>query len=82
VILPACNTEAMNLHLLEIAKTVTPGDAHAVLLVDQAGLALINASRLPLQARLQTIGACGSSNGKEHSEVRPCSASKRPPFTE
>ena len=36
LILPACNTEAMNLHLVEIAKTVTPG-AHAVLLVDQAG---------------------------------------------
>src|SRR5476649_2435375 len=36
LILPACNTEAMNLHLAEIAKTVAPG-AHAVLLVDQAG---------------------------------------------
>ena len=36
MILPACNTEAMNLHLVEIAKTVTPG-GHAVLLVDQAG---------------------------------------------
>jgi hypothetical protein len=31
-----CDTEAMNLHLAEIAKTVTP-DGHAVLLVDQAG---------------------------------------------
>ena len=36
MILPACNTEAMNLHLAEIAKTVAPG-THAVLLVDQAG---------------------------------------------
>src|SRR6202166_3653315 len=36
LILPACNTEAMNLHLIEIAKTVAPG-THAVLLVDQAG---------------------------------------------
>src|SRR5476651_2261744 len=36
LILPACNTEAMNLHLVEIAQTVAPG-AHAVLLVDQAG---------------------------------------------
>ena len=34
--LPACNTEAMNLHLAEIAKAVAPG-AHAVLLVDQDG---------------------------------------------
>ena len=36
LILPTCNTEAMNLHLVEIAPTVAPG-AHAVLLVDQAG---------------------------------------------
>src|SRR5271154_1061129 len=36
LILPACNTEAMNLHLAEIAKAVATG-AHAVLLVDQAG---------------------------------------------
>ena len=36
LILPACNTEAINLHLVEIAQTVAPG-AHAVLLVDQAG---------------------------------------------
>ena len=36
LILPVCNTEAMELHLAEISKTVTPG-AHAVLLLDQAG---------------------------------------------
>jgi hypothetical protein len=36
LILPTCNTEAMNLHLAEIAKAVVPS-AHAVLLVDQAG---------------------------------------------
>jgi hypothetical protein len=35
LILPACNTEAMNLHLAEIAEMVAP-EAHAVLLVDQA----------------------------------------------
>src|ERR1022692_2582000 len=34
LVMPACNTEAMNLHLLEIAKAIAPG-AHAVLLVDQ-----------------------------------------------
>ena len=33
---PTCNTEAMNLHLAEIAEIVAPG-AHAVLMVDQAG---------------------------------------------
>ena len=36
LILPTCNTEAMNLHLAEIAATVAPA-AHAILLVDQAG---------------------------------------------
>jgi hypothetical protein len=36
LILPRCNTEAMQLHLNEIAKDVAPG-RHAVLLLDQAG---------------------------------------------
>jgi hypothetical protein len=36
LVLPRCNTAAMNLHLTEIAATVEPG-AHAVLLLDQAG---------------------------------------------
>jgi putative transposase len=36
LVLPRCNTAAMNLHLAEITQAVAPG-AHAVLLVDQAG---------------------------------------------
>jgi hypothetical protein len=36
LVLPACNTEAMQLHLDEIATKITPG-AHAILLLDQAG---------------------------------------------
>ncbi len=36
LVMPRCNTEAMNLHLAEIATQIVPG-AHAVLLVDQAG---------------------------------------------
>ena len=36
LVLPHCNTAAMNLHLAEIATAVAPG-AHAVILVDQAG---------------------------------------------
>src|SRR3954462_3749494 len=36
LVMPSCNTEAMNLHLAEIATAVAPG-AHAVLLLDQAG---------------------------------------------
>jgi transposase len=36
LVLPFCNTEAMELHLQEIARDVQP-EAHAVLFVDQAG---------------------------------------------
>ncbi len=36
LVLPTCNTEAMQLHLDEIATKVAP-DAHAILLLDQAG---------------------------------------------
>jgi hypothetical protein len=36
IVMPACNTEAMNLHLREISAMVAP-DAHAVLVCDGAG---------------------------------------------
>ena len=36
LVLPCANTEAMNLHLAEIARTVAP-EAHAILLLDGAG---------------------------------------------
>jgi hypothetical protein len=36
LVLPRCTTEAMTLHLAEIAQAVAPG-AHAVLILDQAG---------------------------------------------
>jgi hypothetical protein len=36
LVMPCANTEAMNKHLAEIAKAVSPG-AHAALLLDQAG---------------------------------------------
>ena len=52
LILPSCNTEAMNLHLAEIAKAVAPG-AHAVLLVDQAGWHL--SARLLIPANITII---------------------------
>jgi len=35
LVLPACNSEAMQLHLNEIATRVSPG-AHAILILDQA----------------------------------------------
>lgn len=36
LVMPRCDTDAMNLHLIEISKAVAP-NAHAVLLLDQAG---------------------------------------------
>ena len=36
LVLPACNSEAMQLHLDEIATKITPG-AHAIVILDQAG---------------------------------------------
>ena len=36
LVLPRCDSAAMNLHLTEIARAVAPG-AHAVLMLDQAG---------------------------------------------
>ena len=46
LVLPRCTTEAMALHLEEIAHAVTPG-AHAVLLLDQAGWHLSPKLKLP-----------------------------------
>jgi len=57
LVLPFCNTVAMNLHLAEISATVSPGK-HAVLLLDQAGWHLSgdvavpdNITLLPLPAK-------------------------------
>ena len=46
LVLPSCNTDAMNLHLVEISRTVAPG-AHAVMLVDQAGWHMTDALIVP-----------------------------------
>jgi hypothetical protein len=57
LILPWCNTEAMNLHLAAISANVAPGH-HAVLLLDQAGwhttpqlVVPTNISIIPLPAK-------------------------------
>jgi hypothetical protein len=57
LVLPWCNTHAMDLHLQEISAAVAPG-AHAVLIVDQAGWHMTpklktpkNITILPLPAR-------------------------------
>jgi DDE superfamily endonuclease len=66
LVLPACNCEAMQLHLDEIATKVAPG-AHAILLLDQAGWhgakALVvpsNVSLVPLPPRAPEL------NGQEN----------------
>src|SRR5947207_3394180 len=46
LVLPACNTEAMQLHLDEIATKIAPG-AHAILLLDQAGWHGAKALKVP-----------------------------------
>jgi transposase len=46
LVLPACNTGAMNLHLAEIATQIAPG-RHAVVLVDQAGWHLSSRLAIP-----------------------------------
>lgn len=54
LIMPFANTEAMNAHLAEIAKTVAPG-AHAVLVMDSAGWHGANALRVPDNITIVTL---------------------------
>ena len=54
LVLPACNTEAMNLHLAEIATAVSPG-RHAVLLLDQAGWHLSHHLIVPANITLMPL---------------------------
>jgi putative transposase len=53
LVLPRCDTEAMNLHLAEIATQIAPG-AHAALIVDQAGWHL--SGRLIVPPNIRLIG--------------------------
>tara|TARA_R110000787_G_scaffold282559_1_gene394496 strand:- start:10389 stop:10892 length:504 start_codon:yes stop_codon:yes gene_type:complete len=46
LVLPRCNTEAMTLHLKEIAAVVKP-NAHAIIIVDQAGWHFSKALEVP-----------------------------------
>jgi len=44
--MPRCDTQAMNLHLVEIAAAVAPGK-HAVLILDQAGWHMAKTLKVP-----------------------------------
>ena len=70
LILPACNTEAMNLQLAEIAAAVAPA-AHAVLLVDQAGWHM--STRLVVPANITIIAL--PPKCPELNPVRTCGSS-------
>ena len=54
VILPACNTGAMQLHLDEISGQVAPG-AHAILLLDRAGWHMAEALVIPKNITLMPL---------------------------
>ena len=51
LVLPYCNTQAMNQHLKEISLAVDPG-AHAVLILDQAGWHVTPKLELPANITL------------------------------
>ena len=68
-VMPRCDTEAMNLHLAEIATQIAPG-AHAVLLVDQAGWHLSgrlivppNITLIPFPAKEAAVQGRGTESG-------------------
>jgi hypothetical protein len=66
LVLQRCGTQAMNLHLAEIAKTVAPG-AHAAPLVDQAGWHLSGALVVPTNITIVPLPAkCPELNPEEN----------------
>ncbi len=52
--MPTCNTEAMNLHIAEIAAAVAP-NAHAVVILDQAGWHMSNSLNVPANITLMPL---------------------------
>ena len=52
--MPTCNTEAMNLHIAEIAAAVAP-NAHAVVILDQAGWNMSNSLYVPANITLMPL---------------------------
>ncbi len=69
LVLPRCNTQAMQWHLDEISSRVMPG-AHAILIVDRAGWHITdklaipdNITLLPLPARSPELHSCRTGTG-------------------
>ena len=66
LVMPRCDTEAMNLHLAEIATQIAP-DAHAAILVDQAGWHLSGGLNIPSNITLIPLPAkCPELNPQEN----------------
>ena len=66
LIMPRCHTEAMNLHLAEIATQVAP-HAHAAILLDQAGWHLSGGLKIPSNVTLIPLPAkCPELNPQEN----------------
>jgi transposase len=66
LVMPRCDTQAMNLHLAEIATQIAPG-AHAALLVDQAGWHLSGSLIVPSNITLIALPAkCPELNPQEN----------------
>ena len=64
--MPRCNTEAMNLHLAEIATQIAPG-AYAAILLDQAGWHLSRKLNVPANITLIPLPAkCPELNPQEN----------------
>ncbi|MVT71194.1 hypothetical protein GPL21_39845 [Bradyrhizobium pachyrhizi] len=54
LVLPFCNSEAMQLHLNEIASKVSPG-SHAIVILDQAGWHGAKELKIPHNISLMTL---------------------------
>ena len=66
LILPRCNTDAMNLHLATIAAEIAPGK-HAAVLADQAGWHLSTRLIVPPNITIVPLPAkCPELNGQEN----------------
>jgi hypothetical protein len=66
LILPWCNTDAMNLHLAAISAEIAPGK-HAALLADQAGWHLSTRLTVPANITMVPLPAkCPELNGQEN----------------
>ena len=68
LVLPACNSEAMQLHLNEIATRVSPG-AHAILILDQAGWHGSKELRVPANISLLPLPSRAPELNRKHLAV-------------